>query len=100
MKPWARSFYNGSAWKKCRAAYIASVFGMCERCPRPGHIVHHKKYLTPENINNPAVSLNHALLEYLCQDCHNKEHHGSLEPVIREGLAFDPYGNLIQVEVE
>ncbi|MFB9330110.1 HNH endonuclease [Paenibacillus aurantiacus] len=98
MKPWARSFYNSTAWKKCRASYITLVHGICERCPRPGHIVHHKKYLTPENINNPAVSLNHALLEYLCQDCHNKEHHGCSEPVIREGLAFDKYGNLVRIE--
>jgi 5-methylcytosine-specific restriction endonuclease McrA len=96
-KEWSIKFYNSKAWKKCRAAYIKKVFGLCERCPAPGYIVHHKVYLTPTNINDPAISLNHDLLEYVCQDCHNKEHHGSHEPVTAEGLAFDSEGNLIQV---
>lgn len=63
----------------------------------PGKIVHHKVYLTPYNINDPNISLNHNKLEYLCQDCHNNEHHGEGEPT-REGLGFDEEGNLIEVE--
>jgi hypothetical protein len=56
--------------------------------------VHHRIWLTPENINDPNVSLNHENLELLCQDCHNKEHHET-EPVA-EGLRFDENGDLIQ----
>jgi len=97
VKPWARRFYNSKAWKLCRESYISKVFGLCERCGKPGKIVHHKVYLTPLNIDIPDVSLNHELLEYLCQDCHNKEHHGSAEPLVREGLMFDEYGNLVEV---
>lgn len=97
LKEWARSFYKSIAWIKCRAAYIVSVYGMCERCPSPGKIVHHKVYLSPENIDDPSIALNHELLEYLCQDCHNKEHMGSHEPSIAEGLEFDSDGNLVQV---
>ena len=35
--------------------------------------MHHKIYLTPQNINDPAVTLAEDNLELLCQDCHNKE---------------------------
>lgn len=97
MKPWAKKFYNSKAWKECRASYIVRVHGLCERCSKPGKIVHHKKYLTPYNINDPNISLNHNNLEYLCQDCHNDEHHGEGE-VVGRGLMFDEEGNLVQKE--
>ena len=79
MKEYARAFYKSTAWQQCRAAYIKSVGGLCERCLSegkivPGYIVHHKCYLTPDNINDPSVSLNFDNLEYLCQECHNQEH--------------------------
>lgn len=96
MKPWAKKFYASKAWKMCRLSYIDKVFGQCERCGKPGKIVHHTVYLTPENINDPYTSLNHELLEYVCQDCHNGEHHGSAEEVVEEGLMFDAYGNLVE----
>ncbi|SFR15292.1 HNH endonuclease [Desulfoscipio geothermicus] len=92
MKPFAKKFYKSKAWLKCREAYIASVFGLCERCPRPGHIVHHKIKLTPENINNPDVTLNWDNLEYLCLNCHNREHGGASTA---EGLRFDENGDLV-----
>ncbi len=79
MKEYARAFYKSRAWLKCRDSYIKSVGGLCERCLAdglivPGYIVHHKCYLTPENINDPATTLNWDNLELLCLDCHNKEH--------------------------
>ncbi len=94
---WAKWFYNSKAWKVCRAAYISKVFGLCERCPKPGKILHHTVYLTPENIRDPNISLNHDLLEFVCLECHNKIHFGSVEPLVNEGLAFDAEGNLIEV---
>lgn len=74
-----KGFYKTAAWLKCRAAYIKYVGGLCERCLAegkivPGYIVHHKCYLTPENITDPSITLNFDNLEYLCHDCHNKEH--------------------------
>ena len=39
-----------------------------------GYIVHHKIELTPDNINDPDISLNHRRLMYLCHNCHNKIH--------------------------
>lgn len=95
MKAWAKKFYNGKAWKVCRLSYIASVHGLCERCGKPGKIVHHKKYLTPQNINDPSISLNHENLEYHCHDCHNVEHFSS-GAAIEPGFTFDSDGNLIR----
>jgi 5-methylcytosine-specific restriction endonuclease McrA len=93
-KPFAEKFYKSKAWQRCRASYIASVFGICERCGGPGLIVHHKIMLTPENINNPDVTLNWEHLELLCLDCHNREH-GNPEDVVRDGLKFDERGDLV-----
>ncbi|CAM3876118.1 HNH endonuclease [Cohnella lubricantis] len=94
MKDLAKAFYKSKAWRLCRDAYFILRHGLCERCGGPGKIVHHKVWLTPQNINDPNVSLNHALLELLCQDCHNKEHHGS--GTVADGLMFDEQGNLVE----
>lgn len=61
----------------------------------PGKIVHHKIYLTPYNINDPYITLNHNNLEYVCQSCHNDEHHGDDGPTM-QGLMFDEEGNILQ----
>lgn len=95
-KDFAKDFYRSSAWKKCRASFIISQHGLCERCNcKAGTIVHHKIYLTPENINDPNITLNFENLELLCQDCHNKEHTAKLP--VSDGLMFDDEGNLIRV---
>ena len=92
-KEFAKAFYKSKAWLECRAAYIQSVFGLCEKCQRPGWIVHHKETLTPANINDPNVTLNWDRLEYLCIDCHNGEHGGGSTV---DGLMFDERGDLVQ----
>lgn len=74
-----KQFYNSKEWQRCRATYIASVGGLCERCEakgiiRPGKIVHHKEYITAQNVTDPVVLLNPDNLEYLCLECHNSEH--------------------------
>ncbi|BCZ48443.1 hypothetical protein psyc5s11_45100 [Clostridium gelidum] len=96
-KEFAKAFYNSSAWKKCKASYIESVHGLCERCERPGYIVHHKKELTSNNINDPNVTLNHDNLEYLCLDCHNAEHDFNREKksATKKGYKFNDKGELI-----
>lgn len=81
MKEYAERFYSSKAWKECRKAYRKKVGGLCERCLKEGRIsagviVHHKIYVTPENINRPDIILNPANLELLCRDCHAKEHEG------------------------
>ena len=100
-KEWAKKFYASKEWKECRAAYIDLVDGLCERClekgkVNPGYIVHHQTYLTPENINDPEVTLNFDELEYLCKQCHDEEHGvGASGEVTRKGLNFNIHGELI-----
>ena len=100
-KKWAESFYKSKEWKECRKAYIASVDGLCERClekgiVKPGYIVHHIEHLTPENIDDPEVTLNFDNLEYVCKKCHDKEHFLTEPEVTREGLKFNEHGELVE----
>jgi hypothetical protein len=95
-KEWAIKFYKSKQWHDCREAYIAYVFGLCEMCNSAGYIVHHKVRLTPMNINDPDVSINHEHLQYLCIDCHNSEHYRKIQGVTKEGLMFDEHGDLVE----
>ena len=105
-KPFAKRFYSSKAWKDCRASYISSVNHLCERCIADnkmvtGYIVHHKIVLTPFNIDDPNVTLNHEHLEYLCKRCHDEEHGvGAEGKVVRDGLKFNEYGELVEDEGE
>lgn len=69
----SQPFYKSKAWRNCRAGYIKSVGGLCERCIKKnkivkGYIVHHKQHLTEETIHDPDVSLAWSNLEYLLFD--------------------------------
>lgn len=97
MKDFAKSFYTSRAWKNCRRAYAASVGGLCEDCKAnglitPGEIVHHKIELTPENINDPAVTLSWSNLKLVCRECHAKKH-GARE----RRYTVDPLGRVIGI---
>ena len=67
MKAWAKSFYLSAAWEKTRAAYLMSQDYICERCGQPAKIVHHKRWLNRENINDISVTLCWDNLEALCK---------------------------------
>ncbi len=78
-KEFAKKLYRGNLWQICRDGYVKSVGGLCEECLRkgmyvPGEIVHHKIHLTPENINDPAITLNWNNLQLLCRTCHAEKH--------------------------
>lgn len=71
--------YNSAAWKKARNAYAEKRHHLCEDCLAKGlwvtgEIVHHKIELTPENINDPAVTLNPDNFRLLCRECHALMH--------------------------
>lgn len=79
MQPYARAFYKSQAWKKCRESYARSQGYICETCAKkglctPGEIVHHIIEITPENINDPRVTLNWDNLRLVCRKCHGDEH--------------------------
>lgn len=92
MKAWAKSFYQALDWETTRAAYLISQDYICERCGEPAKVVHHKRYITRENIGDTNITLNWDNLEALCQDCHNKEHH-KRRPHLRYG--FDADGRIV-----
>lgn len=94
MKDFAKSFYLSTAWRKTRAYILKRDMGLCVRCGKPGEIVHHKVHLTPQNINNPDITLSEDNLETLCRECHAIEHQGELP--CAEGLMFDDEGNLVE----
>ncbi|MCR5812873.1 MAG: HNH endonuclease [Desulfovibrio sp.] len=73
-KSYAKAFYNSSRWQHTSKAYMTSKHWLCERCGSPASICHHRQWLNPETIRDPAISLAWENLECLCQDCHNREH--------------------------
>ena len=100
MKPYAKPFYTAQKWRKTQKAYMIQKCYICERCGRTAEIVHHKIYITPENINDVNITLNFNNLEALCRTCHQVEHN-SEDPeaagrVTAPGLKFDNNGNLIK----
>ena len=90
-REFAKAFYNSKAWKKTSKAFAASKFFLCEKCGHEGYIVHHIKYLSLQNINDPAVTLEWDNLMYLCLECHNRIH-GKEED---RTMQWDEDGNLI-----
>lgn len=98
-KEYAKAFYKSRQWESCRDLYIRSRDGLCEDCLdkgiyKPGKVVHHIISLTPENINNPAITLSFDNLRLVCQDCHAAEH--AKGPMRR--YSFDAAGNIILKE--
>lgn len=99
-KDYAKKFYKSKAWQRCRASFIAEREsidgGLCEHCKKKrGYIVDHIKEITPENINDVSITLDHKNLQYLCLECHNtktfKKYHA-----VEENLFFDEEGNIFK----
>lgn len=74
MQQYAETFYKSFAWQQCRDSYARSVGYLCEECGAAGEIVHHIKHITPDNINDPNITLGFDNLQLLCRDCHAKKH--------------------------
>jgi len=94
-KDFSRAFYNSQVWRDTREAYRKSKGGLCERCLargliKPAAIVHHKIYITPQNVNDPNVVLNWDNLEALCRECHENEHRGT-----QTRYSVDEYGRVV-----
>lgn len=95
---WAEWFYTSGEWKACRASYVkkrvAIDGGLCELCrEEQGCICHHVEHITPANINDPYVTLNHSNLQYLCYACHKAVHGNNFIP---RCYVFDADGNPIK----
>lgn len=80
MSTFANGFYKSKVWVRCRESYLKKTGGLCERCYAkgmvvPAEIVHHKKWITQENINDPNITLNFDNLMAVCRLCHEEIHH-------------------------
>ena len=81
MQEYAKDFYFSTAWRSCRESYLKQARGLCELCLKrgmytPADTVHHIKHITPNNINDPSITLNTDNLMALCRDCHAEMHKG------------------------
>ena len=77
--PAIERFYTTTAWRKCRAAVLEENCGLCQVCMSKGLIepavhVHHKVPLTPDNIDDPRITLDSSNLMALCEECHAEMH--------------------------
>ena len=78
-KKFKDKFYKSISWQRTREAYFKKAKGLCEDCLQrglivPGEIVHHVIYITPQNIDNPEITLNFNNLRLLCRACHERTH--------------------------
>ena len=94
MQDFAKQFYKSPSWKTTRAAVFSARKGLCDLCLQqglyvPAEIVHHKVHLTPENINDPNITLNWDNLQLLCRECHARMHDAK-----KRRYKFDQYGRL------
>lgn len=107
---WARKFYKSAAWRKNRKGYLMRPIespdgvvppGMCERCFRlgeltPATVVHHKVHLTPQNVDDPHVTLSYGNMMRLCQDCHAFVHSSQTA----QRVTFDEDGRLVPIKTD
>ena len=90
-------------WRKCRDAYMRMGRGLCEPCFKKGiwtraEIVHHKIHITPENLDDPSVTLNFDNLERVCRKCHAKEHPEIYGEILEPRVGFDDEGNVVNLD--
>ena len=72
-------FYTTRAWRKARDAVLKDSGGLCQICLSKGLIVpavhvHHKVHLSPDNLDNPMITLDSSNLIALCEECHAEQH--------------------------
>ncbi len=95
MKEYAKHFYSSKAWKTIRENVKKRDRYLCVDCFKAGRYVpaeevHHIVEITPENINDPSITLNEKNLVSLCKECHKKRH-GSRQ----RRYITDEYGRVI-----
>jgi predicted kinase len=75
-----KTFLASERWIRFRLGLIAERGPVCQKCGRVitnplDCIGHHITELTPENVNDPMISLNPQNVLIVCYDCHNEIHH-------------------------
>lgn len=91
-RAFAKTFYDSKAWKDTRDYCLLRDHYSCVKCGNAAEEVHHKIWLTPENINDINITLNPDNLICLCHVCHTKEHSNKVD----YPYEFDSNGMLIE----
>ena len=94
MKDWQQKLYASRRWADCRNAYAKSKHYLCEMCLQegkttPSEIVHHRVPVTPENIDDPNITLNWSNLQCLC-----RLHHAQVHSKTPKRYIFDEMGRV------
>lgn len=98
-REFAKHIYNSQKWKKLREYIFVKQHGCCARCGGVKNLqVHHKIWLTPNNINDMDIVYGEDNLELLCHDCHALEH--LKKSPTREGLKFNEFGELEEIDTK
>lgn len=77
-KEFSKAFYKSDVWREVRESILKRDRYICQAagCHNPAEEVHHKIRLTPDNINDPNITVNPKNLISLCGDCHKIIHKG------------------------
>ena len=106
-KDWAKKFYSSTLWENARGYALKRDRYVCRRCGAPATMVHHRVYLTEDNIKDFNFTINPANLESLCDECHKREHDEQrtkknlsdekkkIRELIQPDYVFDANGNII-----
>lgn len=90
-RDFSKSFYNSKTWKDIRQSILIRDAFLCVKCGKPAQDVHHIIWLTPENINDPKISMSADNLISLCGNCHKQIHMQKEQHVLQE-ITFDEFG--------
>lgn len=91
-KEFAKGFYRSKLWQDKRREILRRDLYTCEICGGRASEVHHEVELTPDNIDDPSVTLNNNLLRSLCGDCHKAITLNRID--CAEEFVFDENGQL------
>lgn len=105
-RDFAKAFYKSEEWQNVREGALMRDKYLCQECGAPAEEVHHIIHLTPQNINNPEITLKLSNLKCLCKECHFKIHtqdkvhgirekHGMSDGDCDNGFHFDEFGFLV-----
>lgn len=100
-RDFAKAFYHSKEWQQVRDYCLRRDKYLCVHCGMPAEEVHHVTHLSPNNINDIAISLNPVNLVSLCRACHFDEHRKDRQEGVKKAreskspYIFDENGMLI-----
>lgn len=87
----SKGFYNSKQWQTIREYILKRDNYLCIQCGKPAEEVHHKVWLTPENIGDPNITSNEDNLVSLCKDCHFETHKGQRIEAMKKDIVSDEF---------